>query len=378
MRPIRLLIVTHAPLSTEFGAGQTAIHLAEAFRSQGHDVTLWSPHPLPIQTKWWQSLQQMHSKLDAFIETQKPFDVIDCHAILITQRVSQSASIVVARSVQPDMLYLAYSLNDQRVRSLRDLAVLPFSYLYILFQLFLIIQGWRRATYILCLGSLELQWMKKWFPWWRNKLAFYVNALSTADQIALAKIRQHRQKHSEDSVRFLWIGRWAFHKGTDILIKFIVKRAALSPQDTFTIAGCGTRAEKDLPPELLESGRLKTIPSFERSQLYSLLAAHDVGLFTSRVEGWGLVLNEMLESGLPVFATPVGGVPELQPFFKGMLRQFPPPLPFIPDFLTNSLALEDYYRTFNWEKTSETYALSILTHLKKRGRDLRQGGTERI
>lgn len=58
MQSIRLLIVTHAPLSAETGAGQVAINLAEAFRSQGHDVTLWTPHPLPTQTKWWQRAQK--------------------------------------------------------------------------------------------------------------------------------------------------------------------------------------------------------------------------------------------------------------------------------------------------------------------------------
>lgn len=362
MQSIRILIVTHAPLSAELGAGQMALNLAEALRAQGHDVTLWSPYPLPSQTKWWQSTQQMRSKLDAFIETQKPFDVIDNVTVLVTKRVSKSA-VVVARSVQPDILYLAHSLNSWRERSIREIFKLPFSYLYTLFKVFLLLQGWQRAKYILCLGSLELKWMKKWFPWWKNKIFSYVNALSTADQEALAKVRINRQKYLEDSIRFLWIGRWVSHKGITELLDFIVERAALRPQDTFTIAGCGTDAEKDCPPQLLQLGRLKILPSFERSQLYSLLASHDAGLFTSRVEGWGLVLNEMLESGMSVFATPVGGVPDLQPCFKDMLKPFPPLLQPMTDVLTTSTTLEDYYRTFTWEEIAETYINSIFTNL---------------
>lgn len=40
---------------------------------------------------------------------------------------------------------------------------------------------------------------------------------------------------------------------------------------------------------------------------------YDAGLFTSEAEGWGLSLNEMLESDMPVFATEVGGVRDLRP-----------------------------------------------------------------
>jgi glycosyltransferase involved in cell wall biosynthesis len=338
-----------------------AINLAEALRAQGHDVTLWSPHPLPPQTRWWQSVQQMRSKLDAFIATQKRFDVIDSPAMFITRQVSKSA-LVVARSVQPDILYLAHSLNNPLERSLKGIVRLPFSYFYSLYQVFLLLQGWKRANYILCLGRLELHWMKKWFPWWRGKLIYYVNALAKADQEALAKVRLHRQKHSGEGIRFLWIGRWTVHKGTTELLDFIVKRAASHPQDTFTIAGCGTEAEKDSPLDLLRSDRLKILPSFERSQLCSLLANHNVGLFTSRVEGWGLVLNEMLESGMPVFATPVGGVPDLQPFFKTLIP-FPPPLQLMPDILNRTTAIEDYYRTFTWEGIAENYVASIFTNL---------------
>lgn len=110
MRSIRILIVTHASLSAELGAGQMAINLAEALQAQGHDITLWSPHPLPAQTKWWRSVQQMRSKLDVFIETQKPFDVIDSPAMFITRQVSKSA-FVLARSVQPDILYIRHGLK---------------------------------------------------------------------------------------------------------------------------------------------------------------------------------------------------------------------------------------------------------------------------
>lgn len=362
MQPIRILIVTHSPLSAEFGAGQVAINLAQALRAKGHDVTLWSPHPLPPQTRWWQSIQQMRSKLDAFIKTQEPFDVIDIFPVLITEQVGKSA-LVVARSVQPDILYLAHSLHSPLKRSLKEITRFLFLIFYSLYQGFLVIQGWRRANYILCLGSLELLWMKKWFFWWQYKLGYYVNALAKTDQIELNRIRLNRQKQLGNGIRFLWIGRWVSHKGITKLLDFIDKRAISHPQDTFTIAGCGTDAERDCSPDLLRSCQLTLIPTFERKQLYSLLVNHDVGLFTSKVEGWGLVLNEMLESGMSVFATSAGGVIDLQPFFEKTLISFPPSWKVTPEILANSANIEDYYQTFSWEKIAESYTVLILTIL---------------
>lgn len=357
---IRILIVTHAPLSAETGAGQMAINLADAVREQGHDVTLWSPQPLPEDIKWWRVAHRTRSKLDYFINTQKSFDVIDSPAALITPTMKKSALIVVARSVQPDLLYIIHSLNIPRESSIIKKLKLLSSYFYSWFLGFLVLQGWRRAKYILCLGSLELNWMKKWFPWWRGKLISYANALSQVDSEALAKIRQNRGQYQGGGIRFLWIGRWVNHKGITELLEFIVERAVSHPQDTFTIAGCGTEALKDCPSELFESGRLKVVPSFERSQLYSLIASHDVGLFTSRVEGWGLVLNEMLESGMPIFATPVGGVPDLQPFFREMLRPFPPSLESMFNISARPENPSSYYSVFNWSQIAKLYTEFIL------------------
>lgn len=356
MQPIRILIITHAPLSAEFGAGQVAVNLAAALRLLGHDVTLWSPHPMPSQTRWWQNItgiQLMRSKVDEFIATVPPFDVIDCFATLITKNVSKSAKFIIARSVQPDILYIASKLNNPLKKKIKEIIILPFTYVYSLYQIALLLQGWSRAKYILCLGTLELEWMKKWFPWWKNKLISYINALANAEQEALAQIRLQRQKFEVESIRFLWIGRWVVQKGIDELSKFIAQRAASHPQDTFTIAGCGDNVE-NFSLELIDSARLKILPSFARNQLYSLLASHDVGLFTSRVEGWGLVLNEMLESGMPVCATSVGGVPDLQPFFPGMLIPFPPQNQLIPDTLANT-DMKNYYKQFNWQTIAENY-----------------------
>jgi glycosyltransferase involved in cell wall biosynthesis len=361
---MRILMATHSILSAEFGAGQMAINLAEALRKQGHDVTLWSPHPMPDLNRWWQQLQvvdSMRSKLDMFLDSHEPFDVIDCSGIPISKKVASSA-IVIFRSVQPDILYRLSSLLHSHHQGIEQILLLPFNFLVDLSFIYLLIQGWNRANYILCLGSLELKWMNKWFPWCKSKLLFYVNALSKDEQVELKQIHLNRSNQDREEIKFLWIGRWVAHKGINKLVKFIIQRSATNPQDTFTIAGCGSNAERDFPPELIRSGKVEIIPSFKRSEVYTLLAARDVGLFTSDVEGWGLTLNEMLESGMPVFGTAAGGYADLQPFFE-TLRPFPPPVKFKPEFLSAAEDLDDYYADCSWDKIAKIYTSKILANI---------------
>jgi glycosyltransferase involved in cell wall biosynthesis len=356
LKALRILIITHSPLLAELGASQVAMNLGEALKELGHEVIVWSPQPLPPHTKWWQTLRHLRAKVDTFIHSQEAFDLIDSPATLITPQMCQSA-VVVARSTQPDILYLVSDFVMPFTWNLRQLIRLIFNDIFILYHMYLVLQGWRRANCILCLGTLEFQWMKKWFPFWSYKILMYFNSLSRADQATLVKVCRQRQPHSIDQRRFLWIGRWASHKGTDVLLAFINKWLKQRPQDIFTIAGCGSNAEKDCPADLLQSGRLKIIPQFERKELYELLANHDIGLFTSKVEGWGLSLNEMLESGMPVFATEAGGTRDLRVFFK-VLRPFPPPDGFIIDSKEIQVTIE-YVKNFNWTQIAKTYQTTL-------------------
>jgi glycosyltransferase involved in cell wall biosynthesis len=117
----------------------------------------------------------------------------------------------------------------------------------------------------------------------------------------------------------------------------------------------------------MRGGRVRLVSSFSRAELPDLLAAHDAGLFTSSVEGWGLSLNEMLESGLPVYATAAGAVDDLRPYFPVSLRPFPPPeLPPLPGEGLEDLAANGYYERFNWDRIGRDYERQAL---RAAGRD---------
>ena len=355
---MRVLLVSHPPLSAEYGAAQIALRLAAALAARGHEAVAWSPEPLPAARGWgrWQAQRRA---IESYAADSGPWDVIEAPGISASPRLARLAPLV-AREVQPELLYTFEGLRGQLAeplpRALRTLAHLPPAAAFVP----TLLRGWGRARVIACLGSLDLRWMHRRFPRWSGKLRSYVVAPSAAERAAFAAVRRERAPSEPGAgTRFLWIGRWVAHKGTGRLLAFVRERAGAFPRDRFTLAGCGTAAERDCPPALLADGRLRIVPAFRREELPALLAGHDVGLFTSRVEGWGLCLNEMLESGLAVAATPAGGVEDLRPFWGPRLLPFPP-AGEIPAAGAEPAALEGYLAAFSWDEIARRYEEEVL------------------
>jgi glycosyltransferase involved in cell wall biosynthesis len=352
---VRLLLVSHPPLATELGGAQSGINLAQALRQRGHDVELWSPEPLPPTARWWGLRETRNRRIRTFVEQSGPYDVIDVPAISASRWLSRQG-LVVVRSVQPELRYLFVDLAAQ----LRDSPSLRTAahWAHGVWIAGAVIAGWRRARRVLSLGTAELYWMRRRFPMWRQKLEHYWCAPSREDRVALRTVREARSPTRSPETRFLWLGRWSPHKGLRTLARSIAERSASHPGDTFTLAGTGTR---NLPELGHSRARVDVVPSFRRDELPTLLAGHDVGLFTSSVEGWGLSLNEMLESGMPVYATDAGGVRDLRPFFPDNLRPFPPP----PVGAVRAGQLEDldrngYYQRFDWRTIAVAYESAVL------------------
>jgi glycosyltransferase involved in cell wall biosynthesis len=349
---MKLLLVSHPPLAPESGAAQITLNLAAALGARGHDVQTWSPEPLSPPASWWDRWRRQRRAIERFVDAEGPFDAIDLPAVTVSPRLARAGHII-ARSLQPELQYFACDLGAQLRRpSLR----LPAHALYDAGAAAAFLRGCRRAPVILCLGSLERAWMARRFPRWTPRLRHYVVAPSPAERQALAAVRTERRP-AGPGTRFLWIGRWAAHRGTGTLLRFLAARAASHPDDSFTVAGCGEEAEREMPAGLLRAGRLRLVPAFPRRELPALLAAHDAGLFTSRVEGWGLSLNEMLEAGLTVYATPAGGAADLQPYWRGRLLPFPPPPVQEPEPEPD---LGPYFADFSWPEIARRYEADAL------------------
>lgn len=361
---MRILLVSHPPLAAEAGAAQIATSLAAALAARGHDAQAWSPEPLPPDTRWWNLWRRQRDAAERFAAAAGPFDVIDTPALTASAELARHCRRLVVRSVQPELLYhLRDHLADLRRPSPRALANLLVGFR----RMAAVVAGWRRARRILCLGTLERAWMTRRFPGWAGKLGLYFAAPPEADQQALASVRAARAARPPRrdgqgeplATRFLWIGRWSAQKGTRRLLRFLRERAAAAPADRLTVAGCGAAALREIPPRWLAQGRVALVPTFAHEELPALLAAHDAGLFTSAVEGWGLALNEMLESGLPVYATEAGAVPDLRPFLPASLRAFPPPPRVEPAPGWDAATARRYYEVFSWRAIAAEYERQV-------------------
>ena len=362
----RILIATFAPLRYEIGGGQMAIYLADSLRELGHEVFLWTCATISSKSKNFLKNSLVFKKeLDSFIEAYGPFDLIEVFPAFVTVKIKKAADVLVVREVGPEILYAWSRFIEFSRKGILNFIKSPYRFLRFLISAFESVRGWLLADYIFCLGSLEYRWIKKWVPLLSKKRIIYFAQPSKADQDALKQLRAKRRKLDKEGIRFLWIGRWSYHKGIDRLINFITRRSRAHPEDTFTIAGCGEKAIKDLPQALLSSGQLKVVPFFKHEEIGGFLSEHDVGIFTSKVEGWGISLNEMLESGLTVFATEAGGVPDLRPYFKGSLRPFSEANDVSYSDLNIEQINEEYYKNFNWSVLAKIYDVLPLKRIKK-------------
>lgn len=107
-------------------------------------------------------------------------------------------------------------------------------------------------------------------------------------------------------LRVLFVGSLSQRKGLHELFGAV---DTLGPRAvTLTLVGSrvGECAERDR-----QLARHRWIPSLPHPEVLSLMRRHDVLVFPSLFEGFGLVITEALSQGLPVITTPHTGGPEV-------------------------------------------------------------------
>lgn len=352
---MRLLLVQPSALERRAGAAQIAINLGEALRQVGHDVEIYSPRFKLGRGFWWARERRARRALSDFLVESRAFDVVDAPPWLVPPLGQR----FVARSVQPELEYLA--VGEQRAGSGRMPA--PRRFVHRLHAASVrrgVVRGWRLASRILCLGTADLEQMRLRFPALLPSLRMYRACPSSDDREALRRaLLSRRAPVRLEEARFLWIGRWSPHKGLDLLAAFARDFFAAYPNARLTLAGTGTVDVSWEGFDFRAIPSVRILATFERSELGTLLAEHDAGLFTSEVEGWGLGMQEMLESGLPVYAVEAGAVSDLRSWFPTLLRPFPPVVDGrLPDRVSAE-SLGAYDASFRWPTLAAEYVEAI-------------------
>ncbi len=105
----------------------------------------------------------------------------------------------------------------------------------------------------------------------------------------------------------LFCGSWDHMKGTPYLVRAFERMNRSSPRHRLTILGPGVPAETVLAafPEALRH-LIRVVDRAPEEEVVRVFRTHDVLLWPSTYEGFGLVLIEAMSQRLAVVATPVG------------------------------------------------------------------------
>lgn len=123
---------------------------------------------------------------------------------------------------------------------------------------------------------------------------------SSAAQLAKSNISGRRP-------RILFVGQLVWRKGADILAK--VAQALEDKADVFVV----TRGLLDacIVNDLQRCANVSIFRNISREELEKVYSHCDIFFLPSRFEGYGLVLNEAIASGLPVISTTSTGLPDM-------------------------------------------------------------------
>ncbi len=110
----------------------------------------------------------------------------------------------------------------------------------------------------------------------------------------------------------LFCGSWDHMKGIAYLVEAFAHLASHGSPVPLTILGCGARADyvRGLFPESVRP-HVAIVDRQPEDRVLQEFRRHDVLVFPSTYEGFGLVVIEAMSQGLPVIATPVGCAPSV-------------------------------------------------------------------
>lgn len=123
-------------------------------------------------------------------------------------------------------------------------------------------------------------------------------------------------RNCTDRRHFLFVGRYEWRKGIELLLEVIPRVLEVSPEAHFRFIG-------DVPAQLqLKDTRVRYEgPLRDEKVIQELYAASDVLLCPSWSEGMPTVIHEAMASGLAIIASDVGGVAEQVDESNGLLMK---------------------------------------------------------
>ena len=163
----------------------------------------------------------------------------------------------------------------------------------------------RRFAFVLAIGGVGCEFFERvGFP--KEKIVPFGYFLDVPP-LAQADLNSPAARSSDDVVRFVSAGQLIHRKGIDLLVKACGKLPATGWRLDIYGDGPERQALEQLVRKFQLSERIVFHGVIPSDQVRHALAAADCAVLPSRFDGWGMLVNESLAVGTPVFCTAACG-----------------------------------------------------------------------
>ena len=155
------------------------------------------------------------------------------------------------------------------------------------------------AVAIAAVGSLAVEAYQKLFP----EIPVF-NIPYFCDLAPFRAAAGQRSKQISSTVNILFSGQFIERKGVDVLINAFARIAHRAPALELHLLGTGPALDglcRLIPADL--SKRIHFLGFKQPAALPGIFAAADIFVLPSRHDGWGVVVNEALGTGLPIIVS---------------------------------------------------------------------------
>ncbi len=306
---MRILLAGDYPADPRLGSTKVLVKLQEEFRAQGHtcDLLLADGLSLAPQNPY---LRQALAPIAALTAVKRlssirgAYDVIDVASaeglwIAASRSGPLRRAVVISRSNGLEHLNYRRMLDDHAAGLLHK----PWTrrLYHPLVRLTQVAAAARAADRLLLLNDADRRFALE--HGWKPSEAIDVVPHGVSSRF----LDRPPAEHEPRGGGMLFCGSWTGVKGVHDLVAAFTTLARTAPGPRLTILG-GGRPEADIraafPPDV--QGWLTVCPRASEDVVMTAYRTHDLLVWPSTYEGFGMVVIEAMSQRLPVVATPVG------------------------------------------------------------------------